>query len=203
MREEFVAAVKANEGAFGLTLTDVMVDLLASYYDSVRQHNDLLHLVGPSSPAEFAVRHVLESLTLLEYLPRDVTFADIGPGAGLPSIPCLLVRDDLKAVLIESKEKKAGFLAECASALGISGRATIVNRQFAETEPGRAEFITCRALDRFTDHLPRLLKWARKRTLLLFGGDNLGEALKREGAEPTRSLMPLSERRYLFICRGS
>ena len=63
---------------------------LADYYELVQANNPLLHLVAPSSPEEFAVRHVLESLALLKFLPERAKFADVGAGAGLPSIPCLI-----------------------------------------------------------------------------------------------------------------
>ena len=109
VRKEFVQAIKTHQAAFGLKLSDQIIDRLADYYDSVQEHNPLLHLVGPCSPEEFAIRHILESLTLLEHLPNTAKFADVGAGAGLPSIPCLLVREDLTSVLIESKEKKTKF----------------------------------------------------------------------------------------------
>src|SRR3546814_365625 len=105
MRQDFIEAVRRNEREFGLALDDPTVERLADYYDLVQLHNPLLHLVAPCSPEEFATRHILESLTLIKFLPRGVRFADVGPGAGLPSIPCLIARDDLKGVLIESKEK--------------------------------------------------------------------------------------------------
>ena len=95
-----------------MELSASSVERLADYYELVQEHNPLLHLVAPCPPEEFAVRHILESLTLLEYLPTGAKFADVGAGAGLPSIPCLLVRDDLRSVLIESKEKKARFLED-------------------------------------------------------------------------------------------
>jgi 16S rRNA (guanine527-N7)-methyltransferase len=125
VREEFIQALKTHQIAFGLDLSDLATERLANYYDLVIEHNPLLHLVGPCSPEEFAIRHILESLTLLEHLPKKAKFADVGAGAGLPSIPCLLVREDLKAVLIESKEKKTKFLDLAVETLNISDRAKV------------------------------------------------------------------------------
>ena len=118
MRAQFVAALMANEGSFGIELSKPALERLADYYDLIQEHNALLHLVAPCSAEEFAVRHILESLTLLEPLPQKAKFADVGAGAGLPSIPCLLVRDDLSEILIESKEKKAKFLENAVEQLG-------------------------------------------------------------------------------------
>ena len=159
----------------------------------------MLHLVGPSSVEEFAIRHILESLTLLKHLPENAKLADVGAGAGLPSLPCLLIREDLKGRLIDSKEKKAKFLTEAVERLRLSDRAEVINKQFIETHAANATHVTCRALDKFTELLPRLVRWSRGRTMLLFGGPTVGEALERNKAQFESELIPLSERRYLYI----
>ena len=199
MRSEFESAIRFNQITFGLALTDAQIRKLADYYDLILQNNEFLHLVAPMTAEEFAIRHILESLTLLDYLPPKARFADVGTGAGLPSIPCLLVRDDLKALLIESKAKKVNFLKTAVKTLGLSERVQVVNRQFEETDAGNCEYVTCRALDKFTEKLPRLLKWSMRRGLLLFGGNNLKEALKNQKVKFDVKLMPLSEQRFLFI----
>ena len=201
VRNQFITAITTHQVAFGLDLADDVIERLADYFELVQTHNPILHLVGPCSPEEFAIRHILESLTLLEHFPQKAKFADVGAGAGLPSIPCLLVRDDLKAVLIESKEKKTKFLESAVEQFGLSKRVSIVNRQFEEVEPGGCEFVTCRALDKFTEKLPRLLKWSKKRRLLLFGGDNLRKALQKQGLKFDEKLMPMSEQRFLLASR--
>lgn len=185
-----------------MELDDLSTSRLADYYELVLENNLLLHLVAPCSVEEFAIRHILESLTLLEHLPHNAKFADVGTGAGLPSIPCLLVREDLHAVLIESKEKKMTFLGEAVKKLGIERRTAIVNRQFEEAELKDCSSITCRALDKFADKLPRLLKWSGKRAKLFFGGQNLRAALNANGAGFREKLMPMSERRYLFVIKS-
>lgn len=195
-------AIRQRQIDFDLALDIAKIERLADYYELVQEHNAHLHLVGPCSPEEFAVRHILESLTLLEHLPQDAKFADVGAGAGLPSIPCLLVRDDLTALVIESKEKKLKFLAEALKRLGIGNRARVMQSQFREVELGECNIVTCRALDKFTENLPSMIKWADGRRLLLFGGHNMQIALEKAGIRYTPHLLPLSERRYLFVERG-
>ncbi len=199
MRSEFVEAVKTHQAAFGIELTDAAIERLADFYRVIQENNEFLHLVGPSTPEEFALRHILESLTMLKHLPRKARFADVGAGGGLPSIPCLLARDDLTALLIETKEKKTKFLEMAVEGLGIATRVEIANKQFAEVDPTNCESITCRALDKFTERLPRLLNWRKRRQALLFGGPNLREALNAEKTVFTERLMPLSVQRYLFV----
>lgn len=203
MREEFIESIKNHQSAFELNLPDETIGALADYYEFVQKNNELLHLVAPSSAEEFAVRHILESLTLLEHLPLKTRFADIGTGAGLPSIPCLIAREDLRGILIESKAKKVKYLEEAAKHLHIQKRVSVINRQFEEAEKGDISFVTCRALDKFAEKLPRLVKWSGKAKLLFFGGGNLAEALTKNKVLFQRKLMPMSEQRYLFIIKSA
>jgi 16S rRNA (guanine527-N7)-methyltransferase len=199
MSENFIKTIRDRQSEFGLRLEENRIEKLAQYFELVQKNNPLLHLVAPASEEEFAVRHVLESLTLLEFLPANARFADVGTGAGLPSIPCLIAREDLRAVLIESKLKKGAFLEEVLSKCGLENRASLINRQFEEISKPDVAFVTCRALDKFTQKLPKLLKWSRGADLLFFGGKALGEELTKSRVKFREKLMPLSEQRYLFI----
>ncbi|CAN5777641.1 hypothetical protein BH20ACI4_BH20ACI4_04550 [soil metagenome] len=199
MESKFVEAIEKHQTEFGINLTDEKISALAGYYAIINKHNEFLHLVAPCSAEEFVVRHILESLTVLEFLPENARFADVGTGAGLPAIPCLLGREDLRGFLIESKLKKSDFLRETVSELKLEDRAKIINRQFEEIEKPDVNFILCRALDKFTKKLPRLLKWAGKSNLLFFGGNSLGEELEKNGVKFEQKLMPMSEQRFLFV----
>jgi 16S rRNA (guanine527-N7)-methyltransferase len=201
VRNEFVEALKTHQTTFGLSLDDLTAERLADYYELVLEHNPLLHLVAPCSAEEFAVRHILESLTLLEHLPIGAKFADVGTGAGLPSIPCLLGREDLSAVLIESKEKKAKYLRDAVSTFGLEWRAKIVARQFSEFDPSGCDIVTVRALDKMTERLPRLIVWSRGRSLILFAGPAVRELLNRMSVRFDETLIPMSERRFIFFVR--
>ena len=198
VRDEFINSIRGNQRTFDLDLPDEAINRLADYYELVQQHNPILHLVGPCPPEEFATRHILESLTLLKHLPHRARFADVGTGAGLPSIPCLIARDDLSAILIESKEKKAGFLQTVLAECQLAGRGEVINRQFAEFPRPDVSYVTCRALDKFTENLPRLLKWSGDCTLLFFGGPALETELEKKQLHIASQLMPLSSHRYLF-----
>ena len=188
--QRFEQTLLSNMHAFDVELWPEDVDRLHTYYSLLTRWNDRLHLVAPCSPEEFATRHVLESLMLLNHLPHGAKIADIGSGAGLPIIPCLIVRPDLEATLIESSKKKAVFLREAIGAVG--RKATIIARRFEEIEAPQVEFVTSRALDNFTSKLPQLVEWApNEATLLLFGSEEL-----LPNAE--RFLIPGSERRYLL-----
>jgi 16S rRNA (guanine(527)-N(7))-methyltransferase RsmG len=199
MRAEFIQALRSNEDAFGLSLDDATIVRLADHFEIVHQNNEFLHLTGPSPVDEFAIRHTLESLMLLDHLPSGARFADVGPGGGFPSIPCLIARADTSAVLIESKEKKAEFLRQAVESLGLTDRVEIIARQFEEVTTKDFSVVTCRALDKFVYKLPQLLKWIKGKQFVFFGGPSLDEALRRSKTKFEKQLLPLSEQRYLFV----
>ena len=195
---EFEQDLVSNMASFDLDLSPETVTQLGEYYSLLIRWNERLHLVAPCSPEEFAVRHVLESLLLLRYLPSKATVADIGSGGGLPIIPCLIARPDLEATLIESSQKKVVFLREALNHLNL--HETIVARPFEDIPAPEVSFVTCRALDQFMRKLPALINWApRGSTLLLFGGETLGEQLRRANVSFEQFLIPQSEKRYLFL----
>lgn len=210
LQEEFCKALVLNATAYGVSLDATTLDALSKYYALLTAWNARLHLVAPTSPREFATRHILESLMLLEHLPQDAVIADIGSGAGLPIIPCLIARPDLRAVLIEASPKKAVFLNEAlrevvsfaTPALG-NPRARVVAERFENTPSPQADYLTCRALERFEEMLPALLQWApADSTLLLFGGEGLERKIEATGIGAVPILIPNSERRFLFIVRS-
>jgi len=186
----FAQALRSNMGSYDLDLPEETLAQLADYYSLLRRWNERLHLVAPCTPEEFATRHVLESLLLLKYLPPQAKIADVGAGAGLPIIPCLIARTDLQATLIESSQKKAVFLREALNRL--KRTATIIARRFEEIEAPQVSFVSCRALEQFTSKVPELIAWApRGATLLFFGGEDLVAA--------KGFLIPNSDQRFLYV----
>jgi len=196
--DSFKQSLISNMGSFDLDLSAETVTLLGEYYSLLTRWNDRLHLVAPCPPEEFAVRHVLESLLLLPHLPQNAGVADIGSGGGLPIIPCLIARPDLTVTLIESSQKKVVFLREVSNRLGL--HTTIIAQPFEDIAAPPVSFVTCRALDQFMRKLPALINWApRGSTLLLFGGETLGDQLRRANVSFEQFLIPQSEKRYLFL----
>ena len=196
---EFREALESEATTYGITLTASDLNRLSTYYELLNAWNSRLHLVAPSSPKVFATRHVLESLFLLNYLPEDARIADIGSGAGLPVIPCLISRPDLQAVLIEASKKKAVFLREALHATATSKRASVMAERFENIDSPDVEIVTSRALERFEQMLPQLLTWAPGGKLLLFGGEGLEMKIEESGFAFAKNLIPKSKRRFLFL----
>lgn len=198
--DEFVKALRAGARDFDIALGDEDTARLRDYYAHLLAWNARLHLVAPCAPAEFAVRHVLESLVAVSYLPHGARVVDVGSGAGLPVVPCMIVRPDVRATLVEASAKKAVFLREALRRVGRDAQAKVLAERFEKTDAPVADVLTCRAIERFTELLPALVAWAQHvETLLLFGGRALLKAIERTGLAFSTVHIPRTEQRFLFV----
>src|SRR6266540_6548997 len=197
---QFRETLESEATAYGITLSTAALEGLSQYYELLNAWNSRMHLVAPCSPQEFATRHVLESLLLLKHLPNHASVAEVGAGAGLPILPCLVVRPDICAVLIEASQKKAVFLREALTKTATSKQATVIAERFENVASPPVGFVTCRALERFEEMLPHLLDWApAKARLLLFGGKRLEQRIENLGFAQVAQLTPKSKARFLFL----
>jgi 16S rRNA (guanine(527)-N(7))-methyltransferase RsmG len=200
---DFKEALVSEASLYRVDLAAETIERLSEYYVLLSTWNDRLHLVAPCSPREFATRHLLESLLLLPHLPLAANIVDVGSGAGLPIIPCLIARPDITATLIESSKKKAVFLREALNLAGVSKSATVIAERFEDIPVPEAGFVTSRALDRFEAKLPSLLGWSPPAsTLLLFGGPGLRERIIHLDLSFKEMQIPNSQRRFLFVING-
>lgn len=108
-----------------------------------------MNLIAPSTIPKIWTRHVADSLQLLPLAPNASPWIDFGSGAGFPGlvIACALAETGGRVHLVESTQKKAAFLRECADALGLPA---IVYAQRIEefTRSNRVQFevVTARAV---------------------------------------------------------
>lgn len=196
---QFRDALVTQADVYGFAVTETAVSRLTDYYALLLTWNPRLHLVAPCSPAEFATRHVLESLMLLPHLNSNDLVADIGAGAGLPIIPNLVARPNLRAILIESSQKKAVFLREALRITGKSESAQVIPERFQDVPSQGVNVVTCRALDQFSKVFSDLVGWSPKSKLMLFGGEGLRSQIEKLNREFAAVKIPNTERRFLFV----
>ncbi|HEY1404456.1 MAG TPA: RsmG family class I SAM-dependent methyltransferase [Pyrinomonadaceae bacterium] len=199
---EFTETLETHAPRYGVELDETTRARLRDYYEHLLKWNGRLHLVAPCAPAEFATRHVLESLMACAHMPEGARACDVGSGGGLPIIPCLVARPDVSATLVEASTKKAVFLREALSNLGMQDRARVIAHRFEQIDAPEGEVVTCRALESFMAMYPRLVAWSPSASkLLLFGGSSFAALLDEDhtlrGYEAVK--MPDSEQRFLYV----
>ena len=133
-------------------------------------------LIGPREVDRLWDRHLLNCAVVAEVLPEGVTLVDVGSGAGLPGIVLAIARPDVRVTLVEPLLRRATFLSETVTALGLD--VTVVRGRAEEKQvvsaTGGADVVTARAVA----PLGKLMAWCLP--LVAVGGQVL--ALKGETA---------------------
>lgn len=90
---------------------DEIAQKMQAFYDLLVFYNEKFNLTRIIGREECRIKHFLDSICAETYFPAGANVAEIGSGAGFPSLPLKIVRDDLSFALVESVEKSAFFYA--------------------------------------------------------------------------------------------
>ncbi len=106
-----------------LSLSELQWNQFQLYYEQLVAWNEKMNLTGITDREQVFVKHFYDSISLSFYVPMDsiVTLADIGSGAGFPSIPLKIMFPHLQVTIIDSLNKRILFLNEIVSVLGLEG----------------------------------------------------------------------------------
>ena len=103
-------------------------------------------LIGPNEIPRLWERHLLNSAAVASLVPSSCSLADLGSGAGLPGIVLALLLPGASVTLLEPMARRAAFLEECVTELGLDN--VRVRRARAEELAGTlvVDVVTARAV---------------------------------------------------------
>lgn len=118
----FTSQLNQILGENGIELTTEQHHQFARYYALLVEWNEKMNLTAITEEAEVYLKHFFDSLTLAFHydLSKVSTIADIGAGAGFPSIPLKIAFPHLKLTIVESLNKRITFLKEVVRELGLT-----------------------------------------------------------------------------------
>ena len=117
-----------------LQVTESVIQKLDKYANLVHKWNRVYNLTAVRSLDGILTRHILDSLTIAKYVENNTRVIDIGSGAGFPGIPLAIVRDDIVVALAECNGRKAAFLRQVISDLGLKN-VGVVNERVEDFTP--------------------------------------------------------------------
>lgn len=85
-------------------------DKFKTYFDILIAENEKYNLTAITQTEAVYEKHFFDSLAANAFFPLNSTVLDVGSGAGFPSIPLAIVRNDLSFVMIDSLKKRVDFL---------------------------------------------------------------------------------------------
>lgn len=112
----------------GFTLTTEQENAFQTYYERLVEKNQVMNLTAITDYEEVLVKHFEDSLMLLRYDRDFETLIDVGTGAGFPGLPLAIMKPDAKVLLLDSLQKRIGFLGEVIAGIGLKNTMTEHNR---------------------------------------------------------------------------
>lgn len=117
---------------------------LVVFLDQLEQWNQKLNLISYKDRHELMVKHVQDSLALLEVfeLEKGQRVLDLGAGGGFPGLPLAIMAPETEFVLLDSIAKKMKAVQAMADEIGLHNVKTLVGRaeELAHDEHYRESF---------------------------------------------------------------
>lgn len=118
------------------------LDLFNIYKELLKEYNKKFNLTSIIEDNDIYLKHFFDSLYLLtiDEVRNSTSILDIGTGAGFPGIPLAIMLPSTKITLIESNNKKCGFLNIVKSSLNLDNVEIICTRAENYTKINREKF---------------------------------------------------------------
>lgn len=147
--------LREGSAALGLNLSDLQCERLLAYGALILKWNKVYNLTALRDPATVLTHHLLDSLSVIQPLkrecPGDARLLDVGAGAGLPGAVIAIVRGDIQVTCLDAVAKKAAFVQQVASELGLKNLRGLHAR--VEMLAGSYELISSRAFASLADFI--------------------------------------------------
>ena len=142
-----ILLTESVKNLFDLSLDEDSVDTLEAYYDAVVEANKEFNLTAITAKDEFVIKHLIDSLAGVPFIPENAKVIDVGSGGGFPSFPVASVRKDIEMTALDSTAKKMNFVGATAKFLGVKNLKTVVGRAEEMKELfGAFDVVTARAV---------------------------------------------------------
>ncbi len=142
----------AGLAVLGVNATDSQQSQLLEYLSLLERWNASFNLTAVRDPLQMVDRHLLDSLSILEFVPADGSrVVDVGTGGGLPGVPLAIMRPENHFDLLDSNGKKTRFLFQVKTALGLDNMAVRHERAEAWNPDAAFELVLSRAFASLPD----------------------------------------------------
>lgn len=126
-----------------ISLSDRQLEQFILYYEMLIEKNKVMNLTSITEFDEVMKKHFIDSLSLIKavdlHLHNEASLVDIGTGAGFPGIPLKIAFPNLKITLLDSLQKRVGFLQDVIEQLGLEQITAIHGRAEDFAKPQKQE----------------------------------------------------------------
>ena len=100
---------------------------LFNFLNLLKEWNNKFNLTSIKEEKDIEIKHFEDCLNGAFLFPKNASVVEIGSGGGFPSIPLMIIREDLKFTLVESVGKKCEFLKFVIDKLSLN--AVVLNKR--------------------------------------------------------------------------
>lgn len=149
-REEFFTKLFEKATKIGIELTENNMEKFYNYMNLLLEWNEKINLTAIIEPNDIILKHFIDSVTINKYLLDKNKIIDIGTGAGFPGIPLKILNEKKEFTLVDSLNKRIGFLNEVKNKLDLKNLNCVHARveEIAKNKNFREKFdvVTSRAV---------------------------------------------------------
>ena len=109
-------------------LTEEAASRFAELCEILLCENEKYNLTAIKEPKKIILNHFADCAALAEILDPNIKIADIGCGAGFPSLPIAILRPDVNIIGIDSTQKRINYVNMAKDALGLTNIEAICKR---------------------------------------------------------------------------
>ncbi len=96
------------------------MDRLYTLTERMLTENEKYNLTAITDIDGIILNHYADCVKMAKKLTRGASIIDVGCGAGFPSLPLAIVRDDIKILAIDSTAKRIAYVKGSAELLGLT-----------------------------------------------------------------------------------
>lgn len=147
--EIWIDLVQEGASQLGLTVSRDQADQFAQHGRWLVEWNRRINLTAITDPKQVAIKHFLDAVAPIQYIPDQGHLLDIGTGGGFPGIPLKIMRPEQPMTLIDSVRKKINFVKHVIRQLSlkkIQAHHTRAEELSENSGIGKYSVVICRAV---------------------------------------------------------
>ncbi len=117
-----------ESNGLGELLNEDKIRLFYEFSDILAESNKSFNLTAITQEKDIILKHFTDCASVVKHIPNGANLIDVGCGAGFPSFPIAILRDDVKVTSLDSTAKKISFIRDTASLLKLQNVSAVCSR---------------------------------------------------------------------------
>lgn len=178
--------LKKGAAELGVQLDGAQLESLNLFAEELKKWNRKINLTAITGDEDIALKHLVDSLSLLKVVRGPGRLLDIGSGGGFPCIPVKIVQPDLEMVSVDAVVKKISFQKQAVRLLKLTGFNALHVRAetLAQEYPASFDWVVSRAFSDIPSFVAMALPVLKPEgRIVAMKGRNAAEEVEAASAE--------------------